>query len=53
MRSDSYEEECGSNESSAGESECGDRQLRLKRPYVPKPGVEIFVVSILSFYAND
>eukprot|EP00953_Heterococcus_sp_UTEX-ZZ885_P014390 8159-Heterococcus_DN1.PRE.6 len=47
VHSDSLEKECGSNESSAGESECGDRQLRLKRPYVPKPGVEIFVLSIL------
>jgi hypothetical protein len=23
----------------------GDRRLRKKRPYVPKPGVEVFIVS--------
>jgi hypothetical protein len=25
----------------------GDRRLRKKRPYVPKPGVEVFIVSYL------
>jgi hypothetical protein len=24
----------------------GDRRLRKKRPYVPKPGVEVFIVSL-------